>query len=79
MLDMFAAENKKTQAALKMMADENTKRHRIICQKIEELKSSMRHLGTGYGEENGCGQSEPDSDQNGFTDTTLVCCSQCFF
>ena len=77
--DMIATQNKKTQAALDKMANENTKRHRIICQKMEELKGSLRHLQTrlnnGYGEEDRSGQSEQDSDQNCLTDATQVSCS----
>ncbi|KAL8598772.1 hypothetical protein ACOMHN_033335 [Nucella lapillus] len=46
--DFVAAENKKTQDALQKMAEENTLRHRIICQKLEELKSCVRHLNPGY-------------------------------
>ena len=76
---MMATQKTETQAALDRMANENTKRHRIICQKMEELKGSLRHLQTrlnnGYGEEERSGQSEQDSDQNCLTDATQVSCS----
>ena len=79
-LEAVETQNKKTQAALDKMANENTKRHRIICQKIEELKSSLRHHQTGgYGEGDRSGLSEAESDQNGLTDATQVRWSGSFF
>ncbi|XP_070197062.1 uncharacterized protein [Littorina saxatilis] len=66
MMDMVAAESQKTRLALERMAKENSNRHRIICQKMEELKSSFRQLqmGQDLDENDRKSLSEPESDQN---------------
>ncbi|XP_076467498.1 uncharacterized protein LOC143298528 isoform X2 [Babylonia areolata] len=50
LLDVIAAESRKTQDALAKMAADSMNRHRIVCQKIEELKSSVQHLDPQYTE-----------------------------
>lgn len=67
LLDLVVAENRETRVTLKEMAKDNIKRHRILCQKIEEMKNSLRavHQKLGLEGNDMVLQSEPESD---FTD-----------